>query len=128
MDYIVYVIIGLFSGIISGMGIGGGTVLIPALSIIYGMRQQTLQKINLIYFIPTAVIALITHIKEANIERKPLLPITAFGLIGASAGSIAAMGMKADILRRCFGFFLLGMGVYEFTKKEDKMEGSKKNG
>ena len=128
MDYIIYVIIGLLSGIISGMGIGGGTVLVPALSIIYGMQQQTVQKINLIYFIPTAVIALITHVKQGNIEKKPLLPIIAFGLIGAAAGSFVAMGLKADILRKGFGFFLLAMGFYEFIRKEDKQEGSAKNG
>ena len=128
MDILIYVIIGLLSGIISGMGIGGGTVLIPALSIIYGMRQQTIQNINLIYFIPTASIALITHIKQGNIEKKPLLPIILFGLIGAAAGSLIAVRMNSDILRRCFGFFLLVMGFIEFFKKEDTSEGSRLNG
>jgi len=128
MDAVIYVIIGLLSGIISGMGIGGGTVLVPALSIIYGMQQQTVQKINLIYFIPTAVIALITHVKQGNIEKKPLLPIIAFGLIGAAAGSLVAVGMKADILRKCFGFFLLAMGFYEFFRKEDTKERGGQNG
>ncbi|MDR2649208.1 MAG: sulfite exporter TauE/SafE family protein [Clostridiales bacterium] len=124
----IYVIIGLLSGIISGMGIGGGTVLIPALSIIYGIRQQTAQNVNLIYFIPTALIALITHIKQGNIEKKPLLPIITFGLVGAAAGSWIAVGMKADILRGCFGFFLLAMGAYEFFKKEDATERSGQHG
>jgi uncharacterized membrane protein YfcA len=110
------------------MGIGGGTILIPALSIIYGIQQQTAQNINLIYFIPTAVIALITHIKQGNIEKKPLPLIIAFGLIGAAAGSWIAMGLKADTLRRCFGFFLLAMGAYEFFKKEDATERSTRNG
>ena len=128
MDFAIYVIIGLLSGIISGMGIGGGTILVPALSIIYGMQQQAVQKINLIYFIPTAFIALITHVKQGNIEKKPLPPIIAFGLIGAAAGSLAAMGMQADILRRCFGFFLLAMGLYEFVRKDDTKERSVKNG
>ena len=102
--------------------------MVPALSFIYGMQQQTVQKINLIYFIPTAVIALITHIRQGNIEKKPLLPIIAFGLIGAAAGSLAAVGMKADILRKCFGFFLMAMGIYEIFRKEDTKEGSKENG
>ena len=110
------------------MGIGGGTVLVPALSIIYDMQQQTIQKINLIYFIPTAVIALITHGKQGNIEKKPILAIVVFGLIGAAAGSFAAVGMKADILRKCFGFFLLGMGFYEFLRKDDTKERSGQSG
>ncbi|MDR1913813.1 MAG: TSUP family transporter, partial [Clostridiales bacterium] len=75
MSAVGYVIIGLLSGIISGMGIGGGTILIPALCILYDTQQQTAQNINLIYFIPTAIIALITHVKQGNIEKKPLPPI-----------------------------------------------------
>ena len=102
--------------------------MIPALSIIYGMQQQTVQNINLIYFIPTALIALITHVKQGNIEKKPLLPIIAFGLIGAAAGSFVAVGMNADILRKCFGYFLLVMGFYEIFRKDDTKEGSKQNG
>ena len=51
----ILILIGLISGIISGMGIGGGTILIPALTIILSMEQNTAQAINLIYFIPTAV-------------------------------------------------------------------------
>ena len=128
MDTFVYVLIGFLSGIISGMGIGGGTILIPALSIIYGIKQQTVQKINLIYFIPTAVIALITHVKQGNIDKRPLKPIIIFGFMGAAAGSLLAMGMKAIILRRCFGFFLLAMGVYEFFRKDEKTKESRQHG
>ena len=62
------IVIGIVSGMISGMGIGGGTILIPALLFLQDMNQQQAQGINLIYFIPTAVIALITHIKNKNIE------------------------------------------------------------
>ena len=128
MDIIIYVIIGLLSGILSGMGIGGGTILIPALSIVYGIQQQTAQNINLIYFVPTAAIALISHHKQGNIEKKNLLPIIAFGFIGAAGGSLVAMWMKAEILRKCFGFFLLAMGVFEFFKKEDRTERGKERG
>ena len=53
--------IGFFSGIISGMGIGGGTILIPALLFLTEVNQQQAQGVNLIYFIPTAVVALIAH-------------------------------------------------------------------
>ena len=58
--------IGFFSGIISGMGIGGGTILIPALLFLTEVNQQQAQGVNLIYFIPTAVMALITHRKNGH--------------------------------------------------------------
>jgi uncharacterized membrane protein YfcA len=109
------------------MGIGGGTILIPALSILLDTQQQTAQVINLVYFVPTAVIALITHARQGNIEKKQLAPIIFFGLIGAAGGSIAANHLDAGLLRKLFGGFLLAMGVYEFFRKEEKDEGSKTN-
>lgn len=127
MNAVWLVIIGLASGIISGMGIGGGTILIPALSILLDTQQQTAQVINLVYFVPTAVIALITHARQGNIEKKQLAPIIFFGLIGAAGGSIAANHLDAGLLRKLFGGFLLAMGVYEFFRKEEKDEGSKTN-
>ena len=59
-----YILIGLLSGIISGMGIGGGTLLIPALTVFMKHSQIDAQMINLIYFIPTALFAVIFHLKN----------------------------------------------------------------
>lgn len=116
------IIIGFLSGIISGMGIGGGTVLIPALSIFFNYEQHTAQNFNLIYFIPTAIIALFTHVKSGNIEKTVLWKIVLFGLIGAGVGAFVAINIEADILRKCFGGFLLIMGILEIFKKEKKLK------
>ncbi|MDR2939722.1 MAG: sulfite exporter TauE/SafE family protein [Clostridiales bacterium] len=118
MTAVLLIGIGLLSGVISGMGIGGGTVLIPALSIFFSVSQQQAQNINLIYFVPTAVIALITHVKEKNIEGGFLLPIILFGLAGAVAGSMIAIRIDAELLRKLFAGFLFVMGLLEFFKKD----------
>ena len=96
---------GVLAGIISGMGIGGGTILIPALLFLQDMNQQQAQGINLIYFVPTAVIALITHIKNKNVEVKAVKSIVLTGLIGAAAGAFLAVRMDATLLRKVFGGF-----------------------
>ncbi len=106
-------LIGLVSGIISGMGIGGGTILIPALSIFFDMEQKMVQNINLIYFIPTATVALITHIKNKQVEYKSLKGVIPFGIIGAVAGSLIALNTDNSLLRMGFGWFLLFMGIRE---------------
>ena len=116
MNAILSVIIGLFSGVISGMGIGGGAILIPALIIIENINQQTAQGINLLYFLPTAVAALIIHIKNKNVEIKSALILSASGVVGAAAGAIAAGALGSDILRRMFGIFLALIGLYEIYK------------
>lgn len=118
-----YIIIGLVSGVISGMGIGGGTILIPALSILFDYEQKMAQNINLIYFIPTAIIALITHVKNDRIEKKVLLKITLFGIIGAIIGASIALNIDSSLLRKLFGGFLFLMGVSEvmkFRKEKNK--------
>lgn len=107
------ILAGMLSGIISGMGIGGGTILIPALTIIFNMPQKTAQSINLIYFVPTAVIALKTHIKNKRVDTKVAKGIVIFGLIGAIIGSFVALGLDNNILKRLFGIFLLLMGIRE---------------
>ena len=122
MNQAVYMAIGVISGIISGMGIGGGAILIPAVTMLYDINQQQAQNVNLIYFIPTAVIALITHFKNGNIEKSVLKKLIIYGMLGAVAGSLIAVNISADLLRRLFGFFLAAMGIYEFFKKGSKKE------
>ncbi|MEA4973915.1 hypothetical protein SDC9_64203 [bioreactor metagenome] len=109
--------IGFLSGIISGMGIGGGTILIPALVMLTDMSQQSLQGINLIYFIPTAVIALITHLKNNNVEKSVVKPIVLYGIFGAIVGSFAAVAIDSEILRKIFAVFLVVMGICELRKR-----------
>lgn len=107
---------GLISGTISGMGIGGGTILIPALTMFLDINQHIAQGVNLLFFIPTAIIALFIHKKNGNLEFKTALPLMLWGLLGASCGSFLALNLKARLLRRIFGIFLFLMGGYEIFK------------
>jgi len=98
------------------MGIGGGAILIPALTIFLGMEQQAAQKINLLYFLPTAAIALRTHVKGGNVEKAGLLRLTLYGLVAACVGAFVAVQIDGGYLRKGFAAFLLVMAVYEITK------------
>lgn len=118
------ILIGFASGIISGMGIGGGTLLIPALVFLVGVKQQIAQSINLIVFIPSATAALFVHIKKKNIEKGLLLKLAITGCIGAVLGSLLAVNLDSNLLKKIFGAFLFIMGVYEITHKSRK-EGCK---
>ena len=113
---ITQILSGLLSGIISGMGIGGGTVLIPALTMFLGINQHIAQGVNLLYFIPTAIIALIIHKKNKVLEIKTAIPVIMFGILGASLGAFVALKINSDLLRKLFGIFLSLMGGYEIYK------------
>ena len=116
------IVSGLLSGVISGMGIGGGTILIPALSIFLHVEQHSAQGINLLYFIPTAIISLWVHIKNKNVNFKLARSIILFGVLGAVGGSLLAVVLKGTLLRRLFGIFLFIMGLYEILKKDKKLK------
>lgn len=120
--------IGLVSGIISGMGIGGGAVLIPALVIFVRPEQHIAQSVNLLFFIPTAIAALIIHIKNKRIDFKMAFPIVAFGLVGAYLGSRLAISLSELALKKWFGFFLLVMGGYEMVRKQKPESRNQKPG
>lgn len=104
---------GFLSGIISGMGIGGGVILIPALILVADISQKTAQGINLVYFIPTAICALLIHLKKKNVEIKTALVIGLCGILGSIIGSWAASTIADGILRKIFGIFLGVIGIYE---------------
>ena len=119
------VLIGFFSGIISGMGIGGGTILIPALLFLTEITRQQAQGVNLVYFVPTAITALITHQKKGDLDWKTAKPIALSGLAGAAAGAFLAVSLGSGLLRKLFGGFLFLMGlseIFKTRKKEDKGE------
>jgi len=111
----IYLIItGLASGIISGMGIGGGLLLIPVLTLVLGYGQKVAQGMNLIYFIPTGLIALWVHYKNKAIDARVAVRLAVYGIIGASVGSMIVGIIPADILRRLFAIFIMIMGLIEF--------------
>jgi uncharacterized protein len=114
----ILVIIGFLSGIIGGMGIGGGTILIPAMIFFTDLTQQQAQSVNLISFIPMATVALITHFKNKSIEIKLCLPLIIFGVVGSIVGALLAVNLPSQLLRKLFGVFLFVMGLYEFFWKD----------
>ena len=120
------VVVGFFAGIISGMGIGGGTILIPALIFMLDLNQHQVQGINLLYFIPTAIIALVIHNKNENVLWTKTKPIAMYGLLGAIGGAFLAISLDPTLLKKLFGGFLFLMGLREiFTKKEEENYGKK---
>lgn len=117
---IITLLAGFFSGVISGMGIGGGAILIPVLTMLLEISQQQAQCANLVYFIPTAIVALAVHIKNKSVDFKTAVPIACFGLIGAIAGAWIAVYTPADILRKIFAVFLFVVGINQFFGKKEK--------
>lgn len=114
MKSLIIILAGLASGVVSGMGIGGGAILIPVLGMVASVDQKVAQSVNLLYFIPTALGAVILHIKNKNIHLKPLLPIILFGIVGAVIGAAVALRLESALLKKMFGIFLFLLAIREF--------------
>ncbi len=92
---------------------GGGTILILLLSIFLDLDQHVAQATNLVFFIPTAISAIIVGIKNKNVKWKTAIPIIISGVIGASISSNISTHINVSILRKMFGVFLIFIACYE---------------
>lgn len=106
-------LIGLISGIVSGTGMGGGTILIFLLTFLLGVEQHIAQAANLIFFIPTSIIAIIVNIKNKNIDIKLAILISIFGIFGAILGANISIHTDVNILKKIFGAFLTVIAIHE---------------
>lgn len=114
-------VIGVATGIISGFGIGGGSLLVLYLTAVAGTAQYIAGGINLLYFIGCAPAALIGHIRNKKIVWQAVLWCGLAGVVTAIPTSLLAAAIKTDLLRRMFGVVLLYIGIKELrTKKQPK--------
>ena len=102
-----YILAGVASGVIAGMGMGGGTLLIPILTILLSFAQKTAQCVNLIAFIPMAIVALIIHIKNKLVDFKLGLLLILTGVVSAVGGALLAILVQNNILKKIFAVFLI---------------------
>lgn len=101
------------TGIFAAMGVGGGMILIIYLTFFAGFTQLSAQGINLIYFIPIALLSVIIHTKNKLIEWKKIMPSIIAGVFSAILGTFAAEYLGSEMLAKIFGGFIILIGVKE---------------
>ena len=106
-------LVGIIPGIISGTGMGGGTILILALSLFMGVDQHVAQATNLVFFVPTSITAIIVSIKEKLIDWNIGIYIAVSGIVGAIIGAKISVKMNVILLKKLFGIFLAFIAIYE---------------
>ncbi len=111
MSTIIPIIAGFLSGLIGAMGFGGGGVLIIYLVIFANVPQLQAQGINLIFFVPCAILATIIYTVKKQIDYKQILPVIIGGVIGAIVSSFLLKNINTDYLSKAFAIFLIIMGI-----------------
>ena len=104
---------GLVGGLCGGMGMGGGTLLIPILTMFLGVDQHLAQGLNLLVFIPTGIIAVIIHMKNKLIDYKAFWLVVVPAVVTAVGASLLVGKIESEVLGIIFGIFLILVGVWE---------------
>lgn len=109
----VSLIVGTVLGFLTGLGVGGGSLLILWLTMALGMEQQMARGINLLFFLPAALIACIFRMKQGCVKIRTILPAVIAGCAAAAVCSWIGTQMDMEILRKLFGGLLIITGLRE---------------
>ncbi len=120
MQFITLAIVGVLSGICASLGIGGGFILLIYLTAIISTNQLEAQLINLIFFIPIGLIALIIHVRHKLVVKSVAIPASIAGSFGAVSGAIIATMLDPTIVSKLFAIFILFVGLNQLFAKEKK--------
>lgn len=114
MSFYIFLCSGFISGLLGGMGMGGGTILIPLLTLAFGVPQKLSQGANLIAFLPMSAVSLKIHTDNGYVKYKGILYIIIPAVVFSVLGALAAVKLPGEYLTRGFGAFLSILSVYEF--------------
>lgn len=124
---IVEIIVGVIGGIVAGMGMGGGTLTIPLLTIFLHYKQLRAQGVNLVAFLPMAVVALIIHIKNKLVDFKNTWALALVGSVFSLCGALIANHISNSILKKIFAFFLIGLAIWQLVEMKKNKDNKSKN-
>jgi len=124
------IVVGVLGGIVGGMGMGGGTLTIPLLTIFLGYQQLSAQGVNLIAFLPMSLVALFIHIKNHLVAFKSTWLLAVIGCVFSLGGALIANNVSNVVLKKLFAIFLIGLGIWQLVEmirakknqKQDKKE------
>ncbi len=113
----VSLVMGTVLGFLSGLGIGGGSLLMLWLTVVLGMEQSAARGINLLFFLPSAAVACGFRWKQGTIPIRKILPAILAGCAAAAVLSCVGMQMDVTVLKKLFGVLLIVTGVRELLYK-----------
>ena len=120
MSFYLYLLLGFLGGIPAGMGMGGGTVTIPLLTLVGGVEQKIAQSANLFSFLPMSMNALKTHADNGLLQTKGILWSILPALLLSTTGAFWATSLPSELLKKGFGAFLIGLSLLTFREAAAK--------
>lgn len=90
------------------------------LTAVAGLEQTAAQGINLLYFLPCSLAALVSHVKNGLVDKRVVIPAAIAGVLTTPLAAWLATCVETAVLRRCFGGFLLAVGLTELFRRAEK--------
>ena len=114
----VTLVVGTVLGFLTGLGVGGGSLLIIWLTAVLGMDPAAAREINLLFFLPGAIIAICFRRKQGTVKWSSILPSAIAGCIAAAVFSYMSTIINVEIIKKLFGGILIAAGVRELMWKQ----------
>lgn len=114
----VILLVGTALGFLSGLGIGGGSLLILWLTLVMQADTPTARQINLLFFLPSALIAAFFRWKQGSVPLKKIWPAILAGCAGALIVSLLTQKLNVSLLKKLFGMLLIITGLTEIFRKQ----------
>lgn len=111
---------GIILGTLAGLGVGGGSLLILWLTLILQMPYPQARIINLLFFLPAAILSTFIRAKGKAISIKRIWPAVVAGCIGAVLAYYIGRNMDLALLKKVFGGLLLITGIRELLYRPRK--------
>jgi len=113
MNIILYILLGLLTGVFGGMfGLGGGTIIIPALVLLFGLSQHQAQGTSLALMVPPiGLLAAWTYYNAGFVDLKIAAFVCLGFFFGGLLGAKIVVGLPEPLLRRLFGLALLVISI-----------------
>ena len=112
LEVLALLAIGLTAGLLAGLlGIGGGVVMVPAMVLIMGLDQHVAQGTSLLVIIPAAALGSFTHQRHGRLALRDAAAMAVGGVLGAVLGSVTALSLDDQLLRRLFAILILAVAV-----------------
>ena len=107
-------------GFLAGIGVGGGSLLIIWLTLALNMPHSTARTMNLLFFIPSAIIASLFRWRQGSLDLCKLLPGILAGCASAAIFSLISKVIDLELIKKLFGILLLFTGFRELCYRQRK--------
>ena len=122
MDILIYIIAGFLSGAVGSLGVGGGGVLIVFLTLFLEYSRDEAAVMNLIFFIPIALLSVIIYLKQKQIDVKKAVGLALSGLLGSVLGVYLSGVIETSLLSKIFGGILIAISIKTLFSKTPEKE------